>query len=105
MATRAVIKVEGQPHVKLYKHWDGYPEATLPWLIEFNKEFGDIRGHQDTSYKFAQLIRSSVFLGEKHKLDLSQTTGWGIVEMEADCGEEYIYNLTLNGKIEVIQPY
>jgi hypothetical protein len=30
MGTRAIIKVEGFNLAALYKHWDGYPEATKP---------------------------------------------------------------------------
>lgn len=39
MATRAVIKIEGVNFAQIYKHWDGYPEATLPWLEAFNSSF------------------------------------------------------------------
>jgi hypothetical protein len=39
MATRATIKIEGIRFTKIYKHWDGYPEAMLNWLQDFNLDF------------------------------------------------------------------
>ena len=36
MATRCTIKVDGVDYVKIYKHWDGYPENMLQPLIEWN---------------------------------------------------------------------
>ena len=41
MATRCTIIVEGIDLVKVYKHHDGYPEATLEWLQSFNEDFTD----------------------------------------------------------------
>ncbi len=76
MSTNAIIKVEGLPNVALYKHWDGNPEATLPWLQKFNKEFTEKRAF-DPNYKFAQLIRSSAFDQKEFRLDGSKETGWG----------------------------
>lgn len=98
MATRSVIKVEGFTTAQLYKHWDGYPDSTLPWLEKFNREFTEKRG-DDKSYKFAQLIRSSVFMQEEFRLDESTTTGWGVVGYDSDCGEEFIYTLHSDGTV------
>ena len=54
MATRCTIKIEGIDYAKVYKHWDGYPDATLRWLEEFNRNFSKNRG-DDPAYKLAQL--------------------------------------------------
>ena len=99
MATRATIVVEGQSSVKVYKHWDGYEEATLPWLEEFNKTFAKTRG-DDPDYKLAQLLRSSAFDAEKFQLDKSRNTGWGIVPIDADMWEEYEYFLRHDGSVD-----
>lgn len=102
MATRATVQLEGFKVAKLYKHWDGYPQATLQWLEDFNKDFVENRG-DDTSYKFAQLIRSSAFDSEKHGLDPSRHTGWGVVEIGTDCGSDYQYLLSKDGSVVVSQ--
>ena len=99
MATRATIIVEGQSSVKAYKHWDGYPEATLAWLQEFNHSFAKARGN-DPDYKFAQLLRSSAFDAEKYNLDSSRDTGWGIIHIDADALEEYEYFLRHDGSVD-----
>jgi len=99
MATRATIYVEGIDTVKVYKHWDGYPEATLPWLEDFNKSFTEERGH-DPDYKFAQLLRSSMRDAKKYGLDDSHHTGWGVVHINGDCNEEHEYHLLADGTVE-----
>lgn len=99
MATRATIKLEGYKVAKLYKHWDGYPEGTLQWLKDFNKEFTEKRG-EDLDYKFAQLIRSSAFDCEKYNLDASKQTGWAVIQLDCSSGEEYEYKLMKNGTVE-----
>lgn len=109
MATRATIYVEGIDTVKVYKHWDGYPEATLPWLEDFNKSFTEQRG-VDPDYKFAQLLRSSCKFAEllrssmrdasKYHLDDSELTGWGVVDINADCLEEHEYHLLADGTVK-----
>ncbi len=101
MATRSTIKVAGLPYAKLYRHWDGYPEATLPWLQKFNEQFTRNRG-DDPEYKLAQLIRSSVLMADQFNLDTSQITGWGIVPHSDDCGEEYEYTLHPDGTVTYI---
>lgn len=105
MATRALIKVEGLQGVCLYKHFDGYPEATLPWLQDFNESFTKERG-DDPEYKFAQLIRSSVLLQEKFNLDPSTTTGWGVFTFKTsdglpDARQNYTYTLKTDGTVGV----
>ncbi len=97
MATRATIKIEGVDYAKIYKHWDGGKKSTLPWLKKFNKEFTEARG-DDPVYKFAQLLRSSERDAKEFGLDDSKHTGWGVVGIDHDMGEEYEYTLKTNGK-------
>jgi len=98
MSTNAIIQIENSP-IKLYKHWDGYPEATLDWLKEFNQDFAENRG-DDPEYKIAQLVRSSVTLAEKYNLDNSKYTGWGLLTNQ-NWNADYTYTLKNNGEVEV----
>ena len=98
MGTRATIKIEDVTFAKVYKHFDGYPEATLPWLESFNKRFYEDRG-DDPAYKFAQLLRSSVRDQVEYNLDASKETGWGVVEYDDTCGAEYEYILKTDGSV------
>ena len=100
MATRATIQLEGYSTAKLYKHYDGYPEATLQWLKDFNEDFCKNRG-DDPTYKFAQLIRSSAFDAEKYSLDDSRHTGWGVYPISTNVGEDYAYTLMKDGSVSV----
>ena len=97
MATRSTISIEGMTPI-VYKHWDGYPKAMIPWLTEFNKTFTKKRG-DDPSYKFAQLLRSSVMEADKYQLDNDKFTGWGVIESFQDLGQEYNYLLKTDGSI------
>lgn len=103
MSTNALITIEGIGYAGLYKHWDGYPEATLPWLKEFNESFPK-RGLE---YKFAQLVRSSASQAQRFKLDDSTTDGWGIVAnpkndlYQKNMDIDYIYDLKLDGTVTV----
>src|SRR5574338_447426 len=99
MATRSIVTIEGFDHA-LYIHWDGYPEAKLPWLTTFYKDFYEKRGF-DESYLLAQLIRSGVRLQSQFNLDESLHTGWGVVSSKDDCGQEYTYTLCKDGSIKV----
>ena len=98
MATRCTIKIEGVDYAKCYKHFDGYPEATLKWLEDFNKDFNKNRGN-DPEYKFAQLLRSSVRNAKKYDLDKSKYTGWGVISYNEYYGEEYEYTLHKDGSV------
>ena len=98
MATRACVKIEGIEFAKVYKHWDGYPEAMMGWLQAFNEKFSSERG-VDPSYKFAQLLRSST--KTEFKLDANEFTGYGVIPFDSSCGEEWEYTLLTDGKIEV----
>ena len=98
MATRCTIKVEGIDLVKVYKHHDGYPEATLKWLQSFNEDFTKNRG-DDPEYKIAQLLRSSAFHAELFELGKSVHTGWGVIPRDSDAGEEFEYVLHKDGNV------
>ena len=98
MGTRATIKVEGVKFAKVYKHFDGDTGSTLPWLENFNKNFTEERGDHP-SYKFAQLLRSSVRDQKEYNLDPSTDTGWGVVSYNDTCGAEYEYMLRGNGTV------
>ena len=98
MSTNAVIRVDGVG-VELYKHWDGYPDSTLPWLEKFNKEFASQRG-DDPPYKFAQLIRSSAFDADEFQLDQSRNTGWGVFT-KGSTHYDFLYTLKADGTVEV----
>jgi hypothetical protein len=99
MATRATISVEGlELPIQLYKHWDGSPQSTLPWLEKFNREFTQSRG-EDPEYKFAQLIRSSVTMSEEFGLDTSTHTGWGVVSKGESWGANFHYTLHIDGTV------
>jgi len=93
MSTNANILIENCDFV-LYKHYDGYPDATLKWLEEFNKEFNENRGASDIDYKFAQLVRSSAFDCKKYNLDDSKSTGWGIFKKGQVPDVSFTYILT-----------
>jgi hypothetical protein len=101
MATPATVQLEGYTVAKLYKHFDGYPDGTLKWLEDFNKDFVDNRG-DDNEYKFAQLIRSSAFDCEKYELDPSKYTGWGVVPVVSNCGAQYEYRLMKDGSVKIL---
>lgn len=98
MATSAVIIIEGFNAACVYKHHDGYPEGTLPWLEEFNKDFTEKRGN-DTEYKFAQLLRSSERDAEKYRMCTDKHTGWGVCA--GLCEGSYTYTLKADGTVTV----
>jgi hypothetical protein len=100
MSTRATIEIEGIKYAKVYKHCDGYPEATLEWLQDFNKTFNTKRG-DDPQYKFAQLLRSSAREADRYDLDPSDVTGWGVAPYDANMWQEYNYLLKADGTVEV----
>ena len=100
MSTNALITIEGVDNIYVYKHWDGYPDATLQWLKDFNESFKRNRG-DDSSYKAAQLLRSSAFDAEKYVLDASKYTGWGVFTEYNGGGVDvdYIYKLMKDGSV------
>ena len=104
MGTRAIITIEGTT-VAVYKHYDGYPKSTLPWLEKFNQQFTEKRG-EDPTYKVAQLLRDSIRSQEEFNLDPSWLTGWGVVnitpeeEPTYDMWQEYEYVLRNDGSVD-----
>lgn len=98
MATPAIIRIEGVEYAQVYQHWDGYPEAMLPWLEDFNKSFAESRG-DDPQYKFAQLLRFAERYAKKYNLDDSAFTGWGVVDYNDHCGAAFIYSLAADGTV------
>jgi len=99
MGTSCIIKVQENKTAVLYKHWDGYPEATLNWLKDFNETFVKNRG-DDSPYKLAQLVRSSLADAEKYGLDASRETGWGLYP-EGEISGVYTYILNKDGSVTV----
>lgn len=107
MSTNAYIQVEGS-EVAVYKHWDGGPKDTLPWLRTFHKRFlnSSNSSEPDQSYETAQLIRSSIDLQNDFNLDGSRTTGWGVeyypnMDQEIGDKETFFYILYSDGSITV----
>ena len=98
MSTSCTIKIEGVAFAKIYKHWDGNPDSTLPWLEAFNIDFATNRG-VDSEYKFAQLLRSSTRDANIFSLDDSKHTGWGVLPYTASVDIDYEYLLFDNGKV------
>lgn len=103
MSTNAIIKVEGVQYAMLYKHWDGYPDATLPWIQNFNTRFTASRG-DDPEYKFAQLLRDSALSADQYNLDPSTETGWGVIPYGKHPTAEYEYILKRDGSVVVQKP-
>ena len=106
MGTRAMIKFEGS-EIVVYKHYDGYPEASYHWLYEFNAEFAKNRG-DDVNYKLAQLLRSSVVNAKKYNLDDSKFTGWGLHGNAAELSDawiEYTYTLHVDGTVSWVEGF
>jgi len=100
MSTNAIIEVEGIGYAKVYKHWDGDEESTLPWLTKFNKDFAASRG-DDPEYKMAQLLRSSARDAKEFNLDDSIHTGWGLVAFGDDFEGFITYTLHSDGTVTV----
>ena len=84
----------------MYKHYDGNPQCTLEWLRVFNEDFTKNRG-DDAEYKIAQLLRSSERDAKVYGLDPNKYTGWGIIPIDNDAGEEFIYFLHADGSVSV----
>jgi len=102
MSTHAIISIEGKTHFYLYKHFDGYPESTLPWLKEFNKKFKQ-PGKIFSEFKAAQLVRSTISYCAKYILDKDDTNGWAIYTTK-ECPDvaHWRYRLMNDGTVKVI---
>ena len=101
MSTRCTVKIEGLTFAKLYIHRDGYPEAKLPFLKDFNKDFESNRS-KDVEYKFAQLLRATHRLQDEYVLDPSPYTGYGITPYASGAGEDYEYTLHIDGSVTYV---
>lgn len=97
MATSALITLEGFPKFSLYRHHDGYPSGTLPFLTFFNERFTKIRGN-DLEYKAAQLVRATIIYGEQFHLCMDETCGWGICP-DANISVDFYYTLHGDGSV------
>jgi hypothetical protein len=106
MSTNAIILIEGMDYAAIYKHWDGDPDATLPWLESFNRRFLEGRGYHDPEYKAAQLLRDSQRSAAHFSLDPSEHTGWGLRPYPA-AGSflGYCYWLRADGDVRVCHGY
>ena len=93
-----IIKIEEFEASKIYKASDGSPDKTLQWLKDFNEHFCKYRP-EDTYYKIAQLLRSSIKDAEKYGLDTSDLTGWGLMNYDYDWGAKHEYTLHHNGTV------
>ena len=101
MATSAIIKVEGIKFAKVYKHYAGGPDSTLPWLKDFNERFTKQRV-DGPEYKFAQLLRSSILEAEQFNLDDSEYTGWGVIEYNIGRCTDFEYTLCKDGTVTYV---
>lgn len=101
MGTRSTIIIEGVNYAKIYKHWDGYPEATLAWLQAFNGGFDAKQkaagNWYEPEFKFAELLKDSVAKQEQFNLC---KTGWAVMPFDDDCWAEYVYTLKADGTVE-----
>lgn len=111
MSTRAQIMVKGSP-VLVYKHCDGYPNGTLPFLTEFVDKYLEGRG-TDIYYFLSQYLRheafkeqvrmsgDSFFSDRPQYLPSRSLTGWGL-SCEIFEGIEFLYVVNLaKGEVEV----
>lgn len=68
-----------KPEVLIYKHSDGYPEGTLPQLVDFCRTFNEHRGLRDTEYATARCVQFMTNFddGEMTKFQQEQGKDWG----------------------------
>ena len=79
MATTSLIVVEGFEEIGVYKHYDGYQSAMMPWLMDFHSDFMKNIGW-NPSYELAQLLKNSARKSKEYLgLDEDEYFGWGIV--------------------------
>ena len=100
MGTRAMIVVSGENDkrlysVKLFRHWDGYPEAVLPELTKAVAEFFAVRGHEPDMLM--------AYLTEQLRKNHGDMLGYRLSD-KIFSDVEYVYQVTLNGKIKVRVP-
>lgn len=106
MSTRSVIRFKNdEVGSMIYKHWDGYPSATIPWLVDKVKTFTEKRGN-DYTYFAAYILKSVLVDAEKYGLDDSPLTGWGLFKdnkeknkvVKDSFGVDYVYTIDLDAK-------
>lgn len=100
MATRSIIKfTDGDDMIGVYKHWDGYPDVTVPMIQEFVKWNGMRNG--DLEYTVANFCFWYKHEGEERDYH----TGIGVLSnANADRGQEYEYIVDLvNQSINEVQ--
>lgn len=96
MSTRSIIQFTNDGDtIAVYKHWDGYPESTVPLLQEFCKWNGGRNG--DLSYtvaNFCYWFKSNRDSKGLDGDDDNHHTGLGVLttgDEKANIGEEYVY--------------
>jgi len=106
MATRGQIGVKGSD-VLIYKHWDCYPEETLPTLKDTVGVFYEERGN-DPEYCVAQIVRAYARRDEERRKERKERaekgeqrvmgnyespsmTGWGLRCKHVAPDIEYFY--------------
>lgn len=96
----AVVRVQGLPQVELFVHRVISVDLFEEWLREFNEAFCNERGF-DPQYKFAQLLRSSVFDADKFAIDTNCIYGWEVLPQcnIEDSSHDYLYILNNDGTI------
>lgn len=92
MGTRAIISVAGSK-VKLFRHWDGYPEGVMPILSRIVKEFWGIRGHEPCMFM-------AYMVGEFRKLNKDMLGYRLFVGKEID-DQQHEYKIKADGTILV----
>lgn len=102
MSTRSVIRFKNdEVGTMIYKHWDGYPSATIPWLCTKIKEFTEVRKN-DYSYFFAYVLKNIFNDAKEFGLDDSKFTGWGLLKHDdraaRSLGVDYVYTVDLENK-------
>jgi hypothetical protein len=92
MATRSIIKfTDGSDVIGVYKHWDGYPDVTVPMIQEFVEWNGMRNG--DLEYTVANFCFWYKHEGEERDYH----TGIGVLaNADGDRGQEYEYIVDLN---------
>ena len=94
MSTSATITV-GTSGILIYKHWDGYKEGVLPWLVPFVREFMAKRG-MDSEYMLARILERGI----KVTGDSDNVTGWGLTTSDAYCAD-FEYTVKQDGRVSV----
>jgi len=100
MLNPTVVRINGFNTIEIYIHRVISQDLFLKWLNEFNSGFAKQRGN-DSSYKFAQLLRSSVFDADKFALDKNILYGWEVLKTNSadESYFDYLYVLNNDGTV------